>query len=137
MGVGVGVGVGVAVVVGVGVAVGVGVGVGVGVEVVVEVKSMKVVAGDVIDVDVGSAIVTLSRKGDHLAQVKKDGYGPASLKIDRTWSWWVVGDIVGCLIVFSPLCIMHDIDQGGYYTFDDKIYLTLNRHTISEPPVSK
>ena len=82
-------------------------------------------------------IVTLSRKGDHLAQVKKDGYEPASLKIDRTWSWWVVGDIFGCLIVFSPLCIMHDIDQGGYYTFDDKIYLTLNRHTISEPPVSK
>ena len=81
--------------------------------------------------------VTLSRKGDHLAQVNREGFEPTSFKIDRTWSWWVVADIFGCLVVFSPFCIMHDIDQGGYYTFDDKIYLTLNRHTASEPPVSK
>jgi hypothetical protein len=32
---------------------------------------------------------------------------------------------------------MHDIDQGGYYTFDDKIYLTLNRRMTSELPPSK
>jgi hypothetical protein len=32
---------------------------------------------------------------------------------------------------------MHDIDQGGYYTFDDKIYLTLDRRTASEPTLSK
>jgi hypothetical protein len=76
-------------------------------------------------------------KGNHLAQVNKDGYEPASLSIDRTWSWWVVGDIFGCLIIFSPFCIMHDIDQGGYYTFDDKIYLTLDRRTASEPPAPK
>ena len=30
--------------------------------------------------------VTLNRKGNHLAQVNKDGYEPTSLKIDRTWS---------------------------------------------------
>jgi len=82
-------------------------------------------------------IVTLSRKGDHLAVANKDGYEPTSLNIDRTWSWWVIGDIFGCLIIFSPLCIMHDIDQGGYYTFDDKIHLTLHRHTASEPAPSK
>ena len=29
---------------------------------------------------------------------------------------------------------MHDIDQGGYYTFDDKIYLTLDRRTAPERP---
>ena len=81
--------------------------------------------------------VTLSRKGNHLAQVNKDGIEPTSLKIDRTWSWWVVGDIFGCLIIFSPLCIVHDIDRDGYYTFDDKIYLTLDRHTASEPTLSK
>jgi hypothetical protein len=81
--------------------------------------------------------VTLSRKGNHLAQVNKDGYQPTSLSIDRTWSWWVVGDVFGCLIIFSPFCIMHDIDQGGYYTFDDKIYLTLDRRTASEPTLSK
>lgn len=82
-------------------------------------------------------IVTLSRKGDHLAVANKDGYEQTSLNIDRSWSWWVVGDIFGCLIIFSPLCIMYDIDQGGYYTFDDKIHLTLNRHTPSEPAPSK
>jgi hypothetical protein len=79
--------------------------------------------------------VTLSRKGNHLAQANKYGYEQASLKIDRNWSWWVVGDIFGCLIIFSPLCIMHDIDKGGYYTFDDKIYLTLDRRTTEPLPL--
>ena len=32
---------------------------------------------------------------------------------------------------------MNDIDQGGFYTFDDKIYLTLDRRMVSEPPASK
>jgi len=82
-------------------------------------------------------IVTLSRKGDHLITAHKNGYEPASLKIDRTWSWWVVGDIFGCFIIFSPVCIAHDIDQGGYYTFDDKIYVTLNPSPTSEPTVPK
>jgi len=81
--------------------------------------------------------VTLSRKGNHTAMVTKDGYEPVTLKIDRTWSWWVIGDVVGCLIVFSPLCIIHDIDQGGYYTFDDKIYLTLSRRMLETPPPVK
>ena len=72
-----------------------------------------------------------------MAWCGKEGFEPTSLKIDRTWSWWVVGDIFGCLVIFSPLCIMQDIDQGGYYTFDDKIYLTLDRRTASEPPTSK
>ena len=78
-------------------------------------------------------MVTLSRKGDHVAQANKPGYEPTSLRIDRTWSWWLFGDIFGCLIIFSPFCIMHDIEQGGYYTFDDKIYVTLNPQPGSEP----
>ena len=81
--------------------------------------------------------MTLSRKGDYLAQVNKEDFDPTSLKIDRTWSWWVVGDFFGCPVIFSPFCIMHDIDQGGYYTFDDKIYLTFDRRRASEPPASK
>jgi hypothetical protein len=32
---------------------------------------------------------------------------------------------------------MNDMDQGGYYTFDDNIYLTLDRLTGSEPAPSK
>ena len=32
---------------------------------------------------------------------------------------------------------MNDIDQGGYYTFDDKIYVTLNHRTALESTLSK
>ena len=70
------------------------------------------------------------------AQVNKEGFEPTSLSINRTLPWWVVGDIFGCLIIFSPICIMHDIDQGGFYTFDDKIYLMLDRKS-AEPLPSK
>lgn len=37
---------------------------------------------------------------------------------------------------FSPFCIMHDIEQGGYYTFDDKIYLTLDQKSDTPLPRS-
>ena len=70
------------------------------------------------------------------AQVNKEGFEPTSLKIDRTWSWWVVEDIFCCLVIFSPFCIMHNIAQGGYYTFDDKIYLTLDQKS-AEPLLNK
>ena len=56
--------------------------------------------------------VTLSRKGNHLAQVNRDGYEPTSFKIDRTWSWWVVGDIFGCLVIFSPI-LHHERHRPG------------------------
>lgn len=78
--------------------------------------------------------LTLSRKTDHSATFAKDGYDPAAYTITRTWSWWVVGDVFACAIIFSPLCIMHDIDEGGYYTFDDKIYFTLDRKTTEPLP---
>ena len=79
--------------------------------------------------------VTLSRKSDHTATFTKDGYDPATYTIKRSWSWWVVGDVFACLVVFSPLCIMHDIDEGGYYTFDDTIYFTLDRKTADPTPI--
>ena len=80
----------------------------------------KVVVDDVVHM-LAPGTVTLSRKADHRATFAKDGYDPATYTIKRTWSWWVVGDVLGCAIIFSPLCIMHDIDEGGYYTFDEKI----------------
>ena len=78
--------------------------------------------------------VSLSRKGHHHAVATKDGYDPTAMTLSRTWSWWVVGDVFGCMIIFSPFCIMHDIDEGGYYTFDDKIYLTLDQKAAGYPP---
>jgi hypothetical protein len=77
---------------------------------------------------------SLSRKADHHAVATKDGYDPTVMTLSRTWSWWVLGDVFGCMIIFSPFCIMHDIDEGGYYTFDDKIYLTLDQKSSGYLP---
>ena len=93
----------------------------------------KVVVDDVVHL-LAPGTVTLSRKTDHSAAFAKDGYDSATYTIKRTWSWWVVGDVLGCAIIFSPFCIMHDIDEGGYYTFDEKIYFTLDRKTAEPVP---
>ena len=92
-----------------------------------------IVVDDVVHM-LAPGTVTLSRKADHRATFAKDGYDSATYTIKRTWSWWVVGDVLGCAIIFSPLCIMHDIDEGGYYTFDEKIYFTLDRKTVQPVP---
>lgn len=73
--------------------------------------------------------VSLSRKDDHQAVITKEGYEPKTMALTRTWSWWVIGDIFGCAIIFSHACISTDKDNGGYYTFDDKIYVTLEQTT--------
>jgi len=78
--------------------------------------------------------VSLSRKGDHQAVVTKEGYESKTLPLSRTWSWWVLGDIFGCAIIFSPACISSDKDEGGYYTFEDKIYVTLEQKTTVSLP---
>lgn len=75
--------------------------------------------------------VSLSRKDDHQAIISKGGYEPKAVTLTRTWSWWVLGDIVGCAIIFSPACISADKDDGGYYTFDDKVYVTLEQKSGS------
>lgn len=73
--------------------------------------------------------VSLSRKDDHQAIITKEGYEPITLPLTRTWSWWVVGDIFGCAVIFAQACISTDKENGGYYTFDDKIYVTLEQKT--------
>jgi hypothetical protein len=78
--------------------------------------------------------VSLSRKGNHTAVASKAGYETTGMTLSRTWSWWVLGDVFGCLILFSPLCIMHDIDEGGYYTFEDTVYLMLDRPATASLP---
>lgn len=79
--------------------------------------------------------VSLNRKGNHHAIATKDGYDPTMMTLARTWSWWVVADVFGCLVILSPFCIMHDIDEGGYYTFDDKIYITLDQKASDSLPL--
>jgi hypothetical protein len=71
--------------------------------------------------------VSLNRKEDHQAIISKEGYEPQTIAIARTRSWWMLGDIFGCAIIFAPACISTDKDNGGYYTFDDKVYVTLEQ----------
>jgi hypothetical protein len=78
--------------------------------------------------------VSLSRKGDHQAVITKEGYESKILPLTRTWTWWVLGDVFGCAIIFSPWCISSDKEDGGYYTFDDKIYVTLEQKTVASSP---
>lgn len=77
--------------------------------------------------------VSLSRKDDHQAVITKEGYEPKIMALTRTWSWWVIGDIFGCAVIFAPACISTDKENGGYYTFDDKIYVTLEQKATVSP----
>jgi hypothetical protein len=79
-------------------------------------------------------IVSLNRKEDHQAIVTKEGYEPKTIAIARTRSWWMLGDIFGCAIIFAPACISTDKDNGGYYTFEDKIYVTLEQKSAGLVP---
>ncbi|WHZ15871.1 MAG: hypothetical protein OJF52_002717 [Nitrospira sp.] len=80
--------------------------------------------------------VSLSRKSDHVAVAYKEGYEPTELKIQRSWSWWVLGDVFGCFIVFSPFCLYKDVHDGGFYTFDDEVYLSMDQRVAADsaPP---
>jgi len=75
--------------------------------------------------------VSLNRKEDHQAVITKDGYEPKTMTLTRTWSWWVLGDIFGCAVFFAPACISTDKDNGGYYIFDDKVYVTLEQKSAA------
>jgi hypothetical protein len=75
--------------------------------------------------------VSLNRKDDHQAVITKNGYEPKTMALTRTWSWWVLGDIFGCAIIFYHACISTDKDNGGYYTFEDKVYVTLEQKSGS------
>ncbi len=76
--------------------------------------------------------VSLNRKSDHVAIVEKDGYEPATVKIERGMSWWVMGNVV-CL-VFIVNCIQKDRRDGGYYAFDDEIRVTLAKRASEDSP---
>jgi hypothetical protein len=73
--------------------------------------------------------VNLSRFTDHMAVIEKDGYEPVTLKIERSMSTRVWFN-AGCL-VFVYWCVKSDREDGGYWTFDDDIYVTLTKRASS------
>jgi hypothetical protein len=76
--------------------------------------------------------VDLSRLEDHTAVFEKEGYEPLTLKIERSMSKWVWTNL-WCLI-FVYQCIRQDRYEGGFWTFDDDIYVTLTKRAEAAPP---
>jgi len=69
--------------------------------------------------------VNLSRLADHIAVIEKDGYEPATVKIERHMSGWVWWNGWCLLWVYS--CVKSDREDGGFWAFDDNIYVTLTK----------
>lgn len=69
--------------------------------------------------------VNLSRLADHIAVVEKDGYEPATVEIERSMSGWVWWNVFCTIFVYS--CVKSDREDGGFWTFDDNIYVTLTK----------
>ena len=82
----------------------------------------KVVVDDRIHLTTAGT-VNLSRQADHIAVIEKEGYEPVTIKIERHMSNWVWAN-AWCLF-FVYQCIQKDRRDGGFWTFDDDIHVTL------------
>ncbi|OGW66969.1 MAG: hypothetical protein A3H49_06170 [Nitrospirae bacterium RIFCSPLOWO2_02_FULL_62_14] len=69
--------------------------------------------------------VNLNRREDHTAVIEKDGYEPATVKIERSMSGWVWWN--GWCLFWVYSCVKSDREDGGYWTFDDDIHVTLTK----------
>ncbi len=79
--------------------------------------------------------VDLSRFTDHMAVIEKEGYEPVTIKIERSMSKRVW--LNAWCLVFAYWCVQSDREDGGYWTFDDDIYVTLTKRAAgaeSVPP---
>jgi hypothetical protein len=78
--------------------------------------------------------VNLSRFTDHTAVFEKEGYEPLTLKIERSMSkqvWWNLW----CLPAIY-WCIKSDREDGGFWTFDDDIHVTLTKRADAPAPAA-
>lgn len=76
--------------------------------------------------------VNLSRFTDHTAVIEKEGYEPVTLIIERHMSkqvWWNLW----CLPAFY-WCVKSDREDGGFWTFDEDIEVTLTKRANTSPP---
>ena len=76
--------------------------------------------------------VNLRRFVDHTAVIEKEGYEPVTLKIERHMSGWVWWNVWCLIFVYS--CVMSDREDGGFWAFDDDIYVTLTKRAESPSP---
>jgi len=76
--------------------------------------------------------VNLSRFTDHTAVIEKEGYEPVTLIIERHMSkqvWWNLW----CLPAIY-WCVKSDREDGGFWTFDEDIEVTLTKRANTSPP---
>jgi hypothetical protein len=78
--------------------------------------------------------VRLSRLSPHIVRVEKEGYEPAKIEIDRGMSWWVLADLSCLLWIVS--CVSKDMEEGGFYTLDKEVHVTLTKSATVLPAVS-
>ncbi len=76
--------------------------------------------------------VNLSRFTDHTAVIEKEGYEPVTLKIERSMSKKVW--LNGWCLVFVYKCVQSDREDGGFWTFDDDIHVTLTPRAGAPTP---
>lgn len=69
--------------------------------------------------------VNLSRLENHTAVIEKDGYEPATVRIERYMSHWIWWNVFCLPAIYW--CVKSDIKDGGYYTFDNEVYVTLKK----------
>lgn len=78
--------------------------------------------------------VSLSRFEDHTAVIEKEGYEPLTITIERRMSKWVWANLACLIFVFQ--CIEADRRDGGFWAFDDDIYVTLTKRADPSVPPS-
>jgi hypothetical protein len=76
--------------------------------------------------------VNLSRFADHTAIIEKDGYEPATVKIERYMSKQVLWN--GWCLIFIPWCVSQDRKDGGFWAFDNDIEVTLTKRADAPSP---
>jgi len=76
--------------------------------------------------------VNLSRKANHTAVIEKDGYEPATVKIERYMSHWIWWNVFCLPAIYW--CVKADIEDGGFYVFDNEVHVTLTPRAGGTPP---
>jgi len=76
--------------------------------------------------------VNLSRFTDHTAVIEKEGYEPVTVKIERSMSKQVLLNLLCLPAVYW--CVKSDREDGGFWTFDNDIEVTLTKRADASPP---
>lgn len=75
---------------------------------------------------------SISRQSSHTVVIRKAGYQPVKVELTRGASAWALLDVLCLPVLFY--CLSHDLDAGGFYTFTDRLHVTLSKRDDSSGP---